>query len=127
MFVSHLIRDHRSAFAATMRRYGVSIDQVGDGTSWGEVYDLSIAALEDTTTQLFAAYQGWAFPASYPEIVQIASAASDRRKAEEMMPWTIGRRNRDRAQRQVSEADVQRAKARLRRSSAMRGLDGFDV
>lgn len=110
-----------------MRRFGVSVDDVGDGVSYGEAYDLVMGAMEDTSTPLYAAWQGWAFPASFPELVQIASAAGSKSASDGLMPWTLGQKAREREARRVTPEDEAKARAILRERSAMRHLAGFDA
>ena len=69
-----------------MRRFGVSAYAIGDSLSWPEAYDLVVASLADSSTPLFAVVQGWAFPASIPELLQLAAAAGG---SEKVMPWNL--------------------------------------
>ncbi|MDJ1372761.1 hypothetical protein C7K25_15590 [Gulosibacter molinativorax] len=104
----------------TMRRYGVSPADVGDGVTFGEAYDLVLAAMGDTSTPLYAAVQGWAFPASFPELVQIASAAGSPAAAKKLMPWTLGAESRRKAALEVSADERAEALAELQ-SMIVRG------
>lgn len=121
------MREHPAEFAVTFRRMGVSVGQVGGDVSWREAVDLTMGALGDTSTPLFAAFKGWAFPASFPELVQISAAAGDQRHADRLMPWVLGEQAREREARAVSVSDVEAGRALLRRYSAMRDLDGFET
>ncbi|MDJ1372752.1 hypothetical protein C7K25_15545 [Gulosibacter molinativorax] len=96
-----------------MRKYGVSPGDIGDGVTFGEAYDLVVAAMGDTATPLYAAVQGWAFPASFPELVQLASSAGSPDAARKLMPWTLGAENRRREALSVSTAERAEALAEL--------------
>lgn len=50
-----------------------------------ELLALTEAALDDTSTPLFAAVAGWRFPASVPQIVTMGALVGER--GEQMMPW----------------------------------------
>ena len=121
------MREYRPAASVALRRLGISIDEVGESVSWAELVSLLQHEMSDTTSPLFAAVQGWAFPASHAELLQMASAAGGGRKADRVMPWTLGEEARERERRRVSEAERERGLALLRQYSAMRNLEGFDV
>lgn len=108
------MRAHPAAFAVTMRRLGVSVAAIGSTVSWAEAYDLVVGALEDTSTPLFAAVSGWAFPASMPELVAMAGAASSPGAVEALMPWTIGAELERRAAMAVSPEEEAAALRELR-------------
>lgn len=58
----------------------------------------------DTGSPLFAAVEGWAFPASMPELLQLAVTAGE--GAERVMPWTLGAEARRREALRVSPEEV---------------------
>ena len=72
---------------ATFRSYGVSGWDIGIGRSisWAEACDLVDAALEDTSTRLFAAVAGWRFPMSMPDLLLITAAFG--KDAHKVMPF----------------------------------------
>lgn len=51
----------------------MSAYQIGEALSWGEAADLVEAALTDPSTPLFAAINGWQYPASMSEILAIVA------------------------------------------------------
>lgn len=88
MIIVELWRDYRPAIVATFRQcYGVSAwgIRIGGSISWGEAVDLVDAALEDTSTPLFAAVADWDWPISMPQVLMISGLLGD--GAESFMPW----------------------------------------
>lgn len=104
---------------------GVSVEQFGCDVSWREAFDLTMGALRDTRTPLFAAYQGWAFPASMPELLTLAASIGDADAAERVMPWTLGEQQRAREAAVISDEDRREAAALLASVSAFRDRDEF--
>lgn len=121
------MREHRPAAVVAFRRLGISVDDVGEVVSWSEAISILQHELGDTTSPLFADVQGWAFPASHAELLQMAAAAGGGNKAKRVMPWTLGEEARGRERRRVSADERERGLALLRQYSAMRDLEGFDV
>ena len=58
---------------------------IGRSLSWGEACDLLDAALDDSTTPLFAAVAGWDWPASMPEILSIVGTFG--KEAHKVLPF----------------------------------------
>lgn len=97
-------------------RYGISVDDIGDLVSWDEADALTHSALEDTATPLAAAFNGWAYPASMPQLLQMAMSAPSRKAFESMAPWTLGRDQKRRREQEISDDDRKKALAHLEAS-----------
>lgn len=96
--------------------YGVGVDSIGTEVSWEEADALTRAALENTATPLAAAFNGWAYPASMPQLLQMAMSAPSRKAFESMAPWTLGRDQKRRREQEISDDDRKKALAHLEAS-----------
>lgn len=59
-----LIDEHRGAIEYDWRRLGTSVDELGEGLSWGEGLRLVKRLATDPASHLGAALAGWDYPAS---------------------------------------------------------------
>jgi hypothetical protein len=86
-----MIREHRRAVARTLRDpYGVGLSDLGGAVSWGEAKILIEDASSDPSTALGAELAGWAYRATYPELLAIVAQIGSK-KAMSVMPWALQR------------------------------------
>ena len=124
IWVAQKYRDHPDEFIATMRTsYGVSLHDLGGTLSWRELLAFTTMAVNDPTTYLGAAVQGWAYRASVADLVTIA--ANTGKRSEQVLPWGMAEQAKAAAARKVTTHDVEVAQQKLARVSAFRKLDGF--
>jgi hypothetical protein len=108
-------------FAATMRsKYGVSAYDIGDSITYGEAYDLTVQALEDTNTTLAAVYNGWAYPSSLIDLLSLASSVGDKKAFEKASPWGMQAQLKAREERAVTSAEIEQAQAELEQEIIIR-------
>lgn len=96
------------ALVATFRRhYGVSAWNIGIGhdLSWAEAVDLLDAALEDSSTEIFAAVASWDYPLSMAEMLAVIGDFG--KDAEKVLPFRAS------SSPQVSEAETAAAHEEL--------------
>lgn len=124
-WVRDIARAHPDEFVATMRAdFGVRLHELESDADFAELVAFTRVAVSDPSTRLGAAHQGWAYRASIPELVQVATGLGE--KAEEHLPWGMAAAMRRAEARKVTDSDMQAARERLARVSAMRRLDGFE-
>lgn len=92
-------------------QFGVSLFDVGASVSWGEAVSLARTAAEDLSTRLGAVLAGWAFPADTKWIVEMS--AKHGKQAEKIMPWTLGKRQREREALKPTAEEVAEAEQAL--------------
>ena len=76
---------------------------------WGEARLLLEAVVSVTSTVLGAKLAGWAYPASMPELLQLASGLSEK-ASKRVMPWAMdvpGRSSASAEERAAAEAELE--------------------
>jgi enamine deaminase RidA (YjgF/YER057c/UK114 family) len=113
-FVADIHRSHPVEMAATFRsEYGISALDIGTKVSWGEAYDLTEAALQNTATALAAAYNGWAYPASMSGLLSTASQMADAKAFEKVSPWGMKKRAQALDAAKATPDEIQAAQRQL--------------
>lgn len=63
-----VVEEHRAALRFDFRdRFGLSLDDAGDGYTFGEAIDLALELLDEQGTRSHAAVRGWAYALSTTE------------------------------------------------------------
>ncbi len=61
-----VVEEHRAALRFDFRdRFGLSLDDAGDGYTFGEAIDLTLELLDEQGTRSHAAVRGWSYPLSW--------------------------------------------------------------
>lgn len=85
-----MIGEHRGTVARTLREtFGVGLSDLGDGVLWGEAKLLLDEAASDPSTALGAELAGWAYRASFPELLTLIATIGDRKASQAVMPWAV--------------------------------------
>lgn len=63
----------------------MNVWELSTPASWGQACTLVDAALEDSSTKLFAAVNGWDYPISMPELLLVIGLYGD--KSERLLPF----------------------------------------
>ena len=112
--LARLHHEHRQAFTATFReRYNISINQIGNGITYREAWDLTGQLLDDPGNPLCAELADWAYPARLIDLLQLAATIGDGKAAENIMPWTMQRHRNQIEAAKTTPDEIDKALAEL--------------
>lgn len=78
--------EHRTALACDLRQaFGLSIDDMGEGFSWGEAWELVQGLAMEPGTRMHAALVGWEWPLSRAD--QVAMLLVDIQGRQKIKGW----------------------------------------
>lgn len=67
----------------------MGLSDLGDAVSWGEACALVKRASTDTSTALGAELAGWAYPASFTDLLTLIVQLPSKAAMKAVMPWSM--------------------------------------